>query len=196
MSVSIHPGCEGGPDTFCSPLCCAKRRTALMPTSPPRRQCFISYLRSVFLQADKSVFDVHKLPAEAYAESLGLPSAPRIKVIQKDRARKEAKAKLAAETAAKASARATASSSSEDDGQEDSEDEEPSEQESSKAAASGPEPKLDAAVSGKPPRARVKNTQSKFDKMVKKESKGWCSSSRCTVRFRVLGVVISLSSGG
>ncbi|RKO86795.1 P-loop containing nucleoside triphosphate hydrolase protein, partial [Blyttiomyces helicus] len=47
------------------------------------QKAFISYIRSVHLQGNKTVFDVHALPAEAYAESLGLPGAPKIKVIKK-----------------------------------------------------------------------------------------------------------------
>ena len=45
-------------------------------------QSFVSYMRSVFLQRDKTVFDVTKLPAEEYAASLGLIGAPRIKFVQ------------------------------------------------------------------------------------------------------------------
>jgi ATP-dependent RNA helicase DDX10/DBP4 len=46
-------------------------------------QCFISYMRSVYLQSNKNVFKVDELPAEAFAESLGLPGAPKIKFIKK-----------------------------------------------------------------------------------------------------------------
>jgi hypothetical protein len=42
-------------------------------------QSFITYLRSIFLQSNKDVFDVHALPHEEYAEALGLPGAPNIK---------------------------------------------------------------------------------------------------------------------
>ncbi|KAJ1916903.1 ATP-dependent RNA helicase dbp4 [Tieghemiomyces parasiticus] len=47
------------------------------------QKAFITYLRSVFLQKNKKVFDVHALPAEEYAASLGLPGAPRIKFNKK-----------------------------------------------------------------------------------------------------------------
>jgi ATP-dependent RNA helicase DDX10/DBP4 len=42
------------------------------------QKSFISYLRSVFLQRDKEVFDVTALPADEYAKSLGLPLSPNI----------------------------------------------------------------------------------------------------------------------
>jgi ATP-dependent RNA helicase DDX10/DBP4 len=43
------------------------------------QKSFITYLRSIYLQSNKEVFDVHCLPTEEYAESLGLPGAPNIK---------------------------------------------------------------------------------------------------------------------
>jgi ATP-dependent RNA helicase DDX10/DBP4 len=46
------------------------------------QKCFISYMRSVFLHGNKAVFDVHALPAEAFAESLGLPGAPKISFVK------------------------------------------------------------------------------------------------------------------
>lgn len=44
------------------------------------QRAFISYYRSVYVQQDKEIFQVDKLPAEKYAESLGLPGAPKIKI--------------------------------------------------------------------------------------------------------------------
>lgn len=40
-------------------------------------------MRSIYLQKLKQVFDVSKLPAEAYATSLGLPGVPKIKFLKK-----------------------------------------------------------------------------------------------------------------
>ncbi|KAJ3178195.1 ATP-dependent RNA helicase dbp4 [Geranomyces variabilis] len=47
------------------------------------QKTFISYMRSVHLQKNKEIFDVHALPFNEYAESLGLPGAPKIKFVQK-----------------------------------------------------------------------------------------------------------------
>ncbi|KAJ3168309.1 ATP-dependent RNA helicase dbp4 [Geranomyces variabilis] len=47
------------------------------------QKTFISYMRSVHLQKNKEIFDVHALPFNDYAESLGLPGAPKIKFVQK-----------------------------------------------------------------------------------------------------------------
>lgn len=44
------------------------------------QRAFISYYRSVHVQPDKDVFKLDELPAEKYAESLGLPGAPKIKI--------------------------------------------------------------------------------------------------------------------
>ncbi|KAG0270551.1 ATP-dependent RNA helicase dbp4 [Actinomortierella ambigua] len=51
------------------------------------QKAFISYMRSVYLQKDKTIFDVAALPAEAFASSLGLPGAPKIKFIAKSNAK-------------------------------------------------------------------------------------------------------------
>ena len=47
------------------------------------QRCFICYLRSVHLQSNKRVFDIHKLSTNEYATSLGLPQAPRIRFLQR-----------------------------------------------------------------------------------------------------------------
>lgn len=44
------------------------------------QRAFISYYRSVYVQKDKEIFKVDNLPAEKFAESLGLPGAPNIKI--------------------------------------------------------------------------------------------------------------------
>ena len=51
------------------------------------RRSFICYLRSVHLQSNKNIFDVHKLPIEEYALSLGLAVAPRVRFLQKAKGR-------------------------------------------------------------------------------------------------------------
>ncbi|KAK9473484.1 P-loop containing nucleoside triphosphate hydrolase protein [Dipodascopsis tothii] len=51
------------------------------------QKAFISYVKSVYLQKDKEVFDVSAVPAEEYAASLGLPGAPRIKFLSGQRAK-------------------------------------------------------------------------------------------------------------
>eukprot|EP00730_Choanoeca_flexa_P014908 TRINITY_DN6692_c0_g1_i1.p1 TRINITY_DN6692_c0_g1~~TRINITY_DN6692_c0_g1_i1.p1 ORF type:complete len:731 (+),score=200.44 TRINITY_DN6692_c0_g1_i1:317-2194(+) len=47
------------------------------------QKCFISYVRSVFLQPNKAVFKATELPTEEFAASLGLPAAPKIKFVKK-----------------------------------------------------------------------------------------------------------------
>ncbi|KAG8824879.1 ATP-dependent RNA helicase dbp4, partial [Serendipita sp. 399] len=51
------------------------------------QRAFISYLRSIYLQKDKNTFKVEGLPLEEYAESLGLPGAPRVKFLSKEMAK-------------------------------------------------------------------------------------------------------------
>jgi ATP-dependent RNA helicase DDX10/DBP4 len=45
-------------------------------------KAFICYLRSVWLQRNKEVFDVTKMPLDAFASSLGLPGAPHVKFVR------------------------------------------------------------------------------------------------------------------
>ena len=47
------------------------------------QRSFICYLRSVHLQSNKRIFDVHKLSLEQYAASLGLLRPPRVRFMQK-----------------------------------------------------------------------------------------------------------------
>lgn len=44
------------------------------------QKAFISYVKSIYIQKDKEVFQFDKLPTEEYAMSLGLPGAPKIKI--------------------------------------------------------------------------------------------------------------------
>ena len=41
-------------------------------------------MRSVHIQKNKAIFRLSQLPAEAYAASMGLPGAPRIKLLDKE----------------------------------------------------------------------------------------------------------------
>ncbi|GAX85700.1 hypothetical protein CEUSTIGMA_g13114.t1 [Chlamydomonas eustigma] len=47
------------------------------------QRSLIAYVRSVFLQPNKKVFDVTQLPAEEYAQSLGLITAPKLRFLKK-----------------------------------------------------------------------------------------------------------------
>ena len=94
-------------------------------------QAFVSYLRSVHLQKDKSIFDVTKLPAEAFAASLGLPGVPKIKFLSREQARVK-------KNASRDIAKLQDAPRSDDEGDEDDEGEaeEESEEESVKGSAS------------------------------------------------------------
>lgn len=56
------------------------------------QKAFTSYVRSIYVQKDKEIFYLDKLPLEDFAASLGLPGAPRIKFLKGDdpKARKNA----------------------------------------------------------------------------------------------------------
>ncbi|QDS74277.1 ATP-dependent RNA helicase dbp4 [Venturia effusa] len=50
------------------------------------QKSFASYVKSIYIQKDKEIFHLDKLPLEEYATSLGLPGAPRIKFLKGDNA--------------------------------------------------------------------------------------------------------------
>ncbi|KAF9349739.1 ATP-dependent RNA helicase dbp4 [Mortierella sp. AD094] len=85
------------------------------------QKAFISYMRSVYLQKDKTVFDVNALPAEEFAASFGLPGAPKIKFVEKSKA--------------KNAVRGNQKKTSDDEANEDSDEEEEEEEEKSKVKA-------------------------------------------------------------
>ncbi|KAG1769818.1 DEAD-domain-containing protein [Suillus occidentalis] len=53
------------------------------------QRAFVSYVRSVHLYKDKSIFKVDELPVEKFAESLGLPGAPKIKFLNRELVKKQ-----------------------------------------------------------------------------------------------------------
>lgn len=57
------------------------------------QRAFVSYIKSVFLMKDKSVFDVSALDTDSFASSLGLAIPPRVRFLQKWKKAKEAKKK-------------------------------------------------------------------------------------------------------
>ncbi|KAM5542404.1 hypothetical protein V8D89_003863 [Ganoderma adspersum] len=59
------------------------------------QRAFVSYLRSVYLHKDKSIFKVDELPIQRFAEALGLPGMPKIKFLSKELAKKKKNASRA-----------------------------------------------------------------------------------------------------
>lgn len=68
------------------------------------QKAFISYVKSIYVQKDKEIFNLKELKLEDFAGSLGLPGAPRIKFIKGDDTKER-----------KNAARATAYPSSDDE---------------------------------------------------------------------------------
>ncbi|THV08033.1 DEAD-domain-containing protein [Dendrothele bispora CBS 962.96] len=63
------------------------------------QRAFVSYLRSIHLHKDKSIFKLTELPVEKFAESLGLPGAPKIKFLNKEVAKQKKNTDRTAEVA-------------------------------------------------------------------------------------------------
>ncbi|KAH9928023.1 DEAD-domain-containing protein [Epithele typhae] len=86
------------------------------------QRAFVSYLRSVYLQKDKSIFKLEGLPVKEYSEALGLPGIPKIKFLSKEMAKRK-------KNASRAAAEVAAPSNAQDEEDED-EDEESGDDES------------------------------------------------------------------
>ncbi|KAG8743286.1 ATP-dependent RNA helicase dbp4 [Ceratobasidium sp. 414] len=52
------------------------------------QRTFVSYVKSIYLQKHKSIFQVDKLPLEEFAASLGLPGTPKVKFLDQRSSKK------------------------------------------------------------------------------------------------------------
>ena len=86
------------------------------------QRAFQSYLKSVFLLKNKSVFDVFKLDTTAYAASLGLAVPPRVRFLQKQlKMKEEAKARKKAKKPAQTGSDGNRNADSADESEEEEE---------------------------------------------------------------------------
>lgn len=77
---------EGAHAPFSLPLLPHFQISIPTPFPPPQdfaQKALVAYLRSVFLQPNKAVFDVAKLPVEDFAASMGLASVPKLRFLKK-----------------------------------------------------------------------------------------------------------------
>ncbi|XP_049937559.1 probable ATP-dependent RNA helicase DDX10 [Schistocerca serialis cubense] len=78
QSIKINPNKLQSPQ---------RKLEALLAQDPALKEsaqrAFVAYLKSVFLMADKAVFNIETLDTDAYAKSLGLAIPPRIRFLQK-----------------------------------------------------------------------------------------------------------------
>ena len=99
----------------------------------------MSYLRSIHLQKDKSVFKISELPVEKFSEALGLPGMPKIKFLSKELAKQKKNASRAiaelTTAAEKSKTEADAEESEEDSSSEESDEDGDGESAPAKASA-------------------------------------------------------------
>ncbi|TCD66107.1 ATP-dependent RNA helicase dbp4 [Steccherinum ochraceum] len=124
------------------------------------QRAFVSYLRSIHLQKDKSIFKLEELPIERFAESLGLPGAPKIKFLSKEIAKKRKNASHAIDTAEPQHAPAKQSAPSD----EEESDEEDLSEHSSSEEEDDETPKASASTT-QPPKVRTK-----YDRMFERKN--------------------------
>lgn len=124
------------------------------------QKAFISYMRSVYLQKDKIIFDVNALPAEEFASSLGLPGAPKIKFVEKSKAKNAVRGNQ---------------KKSSDDEDEDEDDEEEDEEPVEKSKVKALEKRNKKEVvpeDDTPAEPSTKQTKSKIEKMFNRKNQG------------------------
>lgn len=79
------------------------------------QKAFVSYVRSIHLHKDKETFSVAKLPLTEFAAALGLPGAPKIKLVKDAQKAQRAEAARAPAPAPSGDAASDASSASSDE---------------------------------------------------------------------------------
>ncbi|KAG1737558.1 DEAD-domain-containing protein [Suillus paluster] len=137
------------------------------------QRAFVSYVRSVHLYKDKSIFKVNELPVEKFAESLGLPGAPKIKFLNKDLVKRQ---KNASRTVAAIQAEIEAEAKQESpDSEDDSEEAAVSSDDDALATAAlppDPEVKDDSklSISTKP------GVRTKYDRMFERKNQNILSA--------------------
>ncbi|TFY77082.1 hypothetical protein EWM64_g6930 [Hericium alpestre] len=129
------------------------------------QRAFVSYVRSVHLQKDKSVFKVTELPVEQYAASLGLPGVPKIKFLSKEQAKAKKNASRAVaemETkVSKAKGRLMPESDGEEEDEEDEEDAIESEVDEAPQPAKADAPEKDQ---------KANRVRTKYDRMFERKN--------------------------
>ncbi|KAK7042313.1 RNA helicase [Favolaschia claudopus] len=127
------------------------------------QRAFVSYMRSVHLHKDKSIFKLTELPAERFAESLGLAGAPKIKFLNKEVA-KQKKNKSRALEEAEAEVRKEKAAVEGDSEEEDSDDEGAMHDSSDEEVAIEEEP------------AKPKAVRTKYDRMFERKNQNVLSA--------------------
>ncbi|KAG6873510.1 hypothetical protein C0995_014778 [Termitomyces sp. Mi166 len=132
------------------------------------QRAFVSYLRSVHLHKDKSIFKLNELPVQRFAESLGLPGAPKIKFLDREIAKQKKNVSRAVEAA---QAAALQESEEEDLATSDEDDE------SSSVDAEAEDIKVGETKDESVPAARANTSKSggvrtKYDRMFERKNQG------------------------
>ncbi|KAJ4488327.1 P-loop containing nucleoside triphosphate hydrolase protein, partial [Lentinula aciculospora] len=132
------------------------------------QRAFVSYIRSVHLQKNKSIFKVTELPVNEFAESLGLPGAPKIKFLSKEVAKQKKNADRRADTAEQQALREKHAESAEEDEEEsDDGDVHPSSDEEN-----GSHDESEPVAAEQPPPKSTKNggVRTKYDRMFERKN--------------------------
>ncbi|GAV99997.1 DEAD-domain-containing protein [Lentinula edodes] len=131
------------------------------------QRAFVSYLRSVHLHKDKSIFKVAELPANEFAESLGLPGAPKIKFLSKEVAKQKKNTDRRVNAAKQQALEEKQNSADENEEESDDGDIHPS---SDEEDGSGNE--SEAAVTEEPPSKSTKpgGVRTKYDRMFERKN--------------------------
>ncbi|KAF9463268.1 ATP-dependent RNA helicase dbp-4 [Collybia nuda] len=134
------------------------------------QRAFVSYLRSIYLHKDKSIFKLDELPVQQFAESLGLPGAPKIKFLNREIAKKKTASRAVAVAQGEvlkdvAKDAKDSESGGESDGSESSSEES---QESGDESKEGTEPRSAEPAARKP--SKSTGVRTKYDRMFERKN--------------------------
>ncbi|KAI0767518.1 DEAD-domain-containing protein [Fomes fomentarius] len=127
------------------------------------QRAFVSYLRSVYLQKDKTIFKLDELPVERFAEALGLPGMPKIKFLSKEMAKKR---KNASRAVANAEPTPKGNSREREEEEEESEDGAPASSEESSDEEGEEAPKASVET----PEEKTQRVRTKYDRMFERKN--------------------------
>ncbi|KAG5643333.1 hypothetical protein DXG03_001183 [Asterophora parasitica] len=131
------------------------------------QRAFVSYLRSIYLHKDKSIFKLDQLPVERFAESLGLPGAPKIKFLNKEIAKMKKNASRTVEAA-----RTAALKEKEEEESEDSEEDAAGESSEDEDSSNDSDKERPAEQQGEVPVKSSKqgDVRTKYDRMFERKN--------------------------
>ncbi|PPQ92191.1 hypothetical protein CVT25_008965 [Psilocybe cyanescens] len=134
------------------------------------QRAFVSYLRSIYLHKDKSIFKLAELPVDKFAESLGLPGAPKIKFLSKAAAAAQKNRSRAVEETQKEEEEGEGSEEEEQSGKESEDEDEDEDEDGASSEDERDEEEAPKEVGTTHTRAKTEVVRTKYDRMFERKN--------------------------